>query len=121
VGRNPLQLLMPAYWRSKVSKRSIRKYGRQPLNAQETHDACACLTSTDPDVRRETGVTLQGKDHHGARLVIHHLEKTFDLGGGRTHKAVAGFSVRLCRGQIFCLLGHNGAGKSTTINCITGV
>ncbi|GIQ92092.1 ABC transporter A, ABCA, partial [Kipferlia bialata] len=112
---------MPAYWRSKVSKRSIRKHQRQPLNAQESYECMATQYCQDEDVQRETAQTLEGKDHRGARLVIHHLEKTFNLGGGRTHKAVAGFSVRLCRGQIFCLLGHNGAGKSTTINCITGV
>ena len=30
-------------------------------------------------------------------------------------------SLNLYSGQIFCLLGHNGAGKSTVINMLTGM
>ena len=40
---------------------------------------------------------------------------------GRTKKAVDRLSVRLEKDSIFCLLGHNGAGKSTTMNILTGI
>ena len=35
-------------------------------------------------------------------------------------KAVKNVSVSVCRGEVFGLLGANGAGKSTTIECILG-
>lgn len=36
-------------------------------------------------------------------------------------RAVDGLTVNFHGGEIFCLLGHNGAGKSTTINLLTGL
>ena len=36
-------------------------------------------------------------------------------------KAVDNFNGELFTNEIFCLLGHNGAGKSTTINMISGI
>lgn len=35
-------------------------------------------------------------------------------------KAVENINISLCRGEVFGLLGANGAGKSTTIECILG-
>jgi ABC-2 type transport system ATP-binding protein len=51
-------------------------------------------------------VTLSAQDltrSHGARLV-----------------AVSGLSLELRRGEVLGLLGHNGAGKSTTLQMLTG-
>lgn len=36
-------------------------------------------------------------------------------------KAVKGFDLTLAEGEVFGLLGHNGAGKSTAIECILGI
>jgi ABC-type multidrug transport system ATPase subunit len=36
-------------------------------------------------------------------------------------RAVDGLTINFHGGEIFCLLGHNGAGKSTTINLLTGL
>lgn len=36
-------------------------------------------------------------------------------------KAVNGINLKMYKGQIFSLLGHNGAGKSTTISMLTGL
>lgn len=36
-------------------------------------------------------------------------------------KAVNGVSLQLYEGSIFCLLGHNGAGKTTAISVLTGM
>ena len=44
------------------------------------------------------------------------LVKTFG-----SHRAVDGMSLEVGRAEIFALLGHNGAGKTTAINCITGM
>jgi len=35
-------------------------------------------------------------------------------------KAIQNISISVCRGEVFGLLGANGAGKSTTIECILG-
>jgi ABC-type multidrug transport system ATPase subunit len=48
------------------------------------------------------------------------LRKTFPA-PGRDFVAVKGLSLDMYKGQIFCLLGENGAGKSTTINMLTGL
>lgn len=35
-------------------------------------------------------------------------------------KAIENINISICRGEVFGLLGANGAGKSTTIECILG-
>lgn len=47
-------------------------------------------------------------------LVVNKLTKTFPSGT----KALQGISFRVKRGSLHAFLGHNGAGKSTCINCI---
>jgi ATP-binding cassette subfamily A (ABC1) protein 3 len=48
---------------------------------------------------------------------VKNLHKTYDNG----FKAVAGLNLRMYAGQIFALLGHNGAGKTSFISIITGL
>jgi ATP-binding cassette subfamily A (ABC1) protein 3 len=50
-------------------------------------------------------------------LKISDLTKVYDNG----FKAVNGVNLKMYSGQIFALLGHNGAGKSTTISMLTGL
>ena len=38
-----------------------------------------------------------------------------------TFKAVDGLTLSVDKGEIMSLLGHNGAGKSTTISILTGL
>ncbi|MDY6860566.1 MAG: ABC transporter ATP-binding protein [Pseudomonadota bacterium] len=48
--------------------------------------------------------------------------KLDDVGAGYgAVKALEGVSLQVQQGQMVCLLGANGAGKSTTLNCISGV
>ena len=49
-------------------------------------------------------------------IKIEHLEKSF-----KEVKAVNDLSFSVCEGELFAFLGVNGAGKSTTINIISGV
>ncbi len=35
--------------------------------------------------------------------------------------AVDGLSLSIQENEVFCLLGHNGAGKTTVLNMITGM
>ena len=48
------------------------------------------------------------------------LRKQFDTPDG-VKRAVDGVNLSMFEGQITCLLGHNGAGKSTTISMLTGL
>ena len=51
---------------------------------------------------------------------IRGLTKVFDTKDGPI-TAVDNLSVSMYEGQIFALLGHNGAGKSTTVSMLTGL
>ena len=51
---------------------------------------------------------------------VDNLKKVFKSLSGSTVKAVDGVSFKAYKGQITALLGHNGAGKSTTMNVLTG-
>ena len=48
---------------------------------------------------------------------IENLQKTFQGG----FWAVRGVNVKMYESQIFALLGHNGAGKTTVISMLTGL
>lgn len=53
----------------------------------------------------------------GQFLKIQDLKKVYPNG----FSAVNGINLKMYNGQIFALLGHNGAGKSTTISMLTGL
>jgi len=53
----------------------------------------------------------------GDYLMIDDLKKTFSGG----FQAVKGVNVKMYNSQIFALLGHNGAGKTTVISMLTGL
>ncbi|KAI6232805.1 ABC transporter ced-7 [Aphelenchoides fujianensis] len=52
-----------------------------------------------------------------ADLAVNALKKRWNMTGDY---AVQGVSFAAYRGEITCLLGHNGAGKSTVFSCLTG-
>jgi ABC-2 type transport system ATP-binding protein len=49
-------------------------------------------------------------------IEVNHLKKSY-----KEKTAVADLSLCIKKGEVFGLLGHNGAGKSTTIDCILGL
>lgn len=59
-------------------------------------------------------------------LVTHHLHRMFRRPQsqrellGQMHVAVKSVSIHVQEGEIFGLVGHNGAGKSTTLQMLTG-
>lgn len=53
-------------------------------------------------------------------LRVERLTKRYRLESGGTLEAVSAISFEVNAGECFGLLGLNGAGKSTTINCVTG-
>ncbi len=58
----------------------------------------------------------------GTELVsVRALQKIFPGKDGKPFKAVRGLTLDMYEGQIFALLGHNGAGKTTVMNMLTGL
>lgn len=57
----------------------------------------------------------------GVGVTLSNLDKIFDMSGSSPVHAVAGISAGFGRGGITSLLGHNGAGKSTTISMLVGL
>lgn len=53
----------------------------------------------------------------GDYLKVEGLQKTFSGG----FRAVRGVNMKMYDSQIFALLGHNGAGKTTVISMLTGL
>ena len=79
----------------------------------------AALGPTEEDKRRARGETLNRERQLSA-----------EQGDVRTHKLSHSYSgntalrevnLVLKKGEIFCLLGQNGAGKSTFVNCMSGL
>lgn len=71
----------------------------------KTHDPSA------PDTRR----TVSGRADGSVALEVRSLSKSF--GAVRAARAVS-FEIR--RGEVLGLLGDNGAGKTTVVNCVSG-
>lgn len=63
---------------------------------------------------------MRSMEATGDCLQIKRLSKTFS-NGKITTKAVDNLSLTMYKGQIFALLGHNGAGKTTAISLLTGL
>ena len=90
--------------------------------------ACFCLAPSwwcagDPAGRARL---MSDPEEGGVMLQISRLRKTFTTGRsvclpGTTQVAVEDMSLEVGRNEIFALLGHNGAGKTTAINCVVGL
>ncbi|RLN60218.1 hypothetical protein BBJ28_00003724 [Nothophytophthora sp. Chile5] len=78
--------------------------------------------STTMDTSTIEAITsnLKQQEEDGRAVVIANLRKEFSVPGG-TKVAVHGLDLTLYEGQITCLLGHNGAGKTTVMAMLTGM
>ena len=54
-------------------------------------------------------------------LKIENLCKTFNAGTVNEKKALRGLNLTLEKGDFVTVIGGNGAGKSTMLNCVAGV
>ena len=55
------------------------------------------------------------------KVTLYGLKKTYLSGSGAAVEAVSDLSFEMYSGQIFSLLGKNGAGKSTVVSILTGL
>jgi len=59
-----------------------------------------------------------GTDH---AVQLEDVDVTFHKRGSEPFHAVKSLSLTIPRGTVFCLLGPNGSGKTTTVNLLTGL
>ena len=74
-------------------------------------------------VNKEYGKIINDEHNNifldGLRIVG--ASKIYNLSHGKKLKALENIYLEVSRGELLSLLGHNGAGKSTTINMISGI
>ena len=101
--------LQPSYWFPSL-KRPPALSGQMAVSPTATGRMEPVVFSEEEAARHELGVSIKS------------LRKEFVIERGQApHVAVAGLSLDLYTGQLFCLLGHNGAGKSTTLSMLSGM
>ncbi|RYY36222.1 ATP-binding cassette domain-containing protein, partial [archaeon] len=87
----------------------------------EWHAGCSVpYTCTPACWCARARVCVRMQEAEGRVVSVRGLRKEFDTPDG-IKTAVDGINMTMYEGQIFVLLGHNGAGKSTTINMLTGM
>ncbi|KAG3104403.1 ATP-binding cassette sub-family A member 3 [Phytophthora cactorum] len=86
------------------------------VSTEEIGGMSATYNDNVEAVRQE----LETQENSGRAVVITGLRKEFLVPGGKKI-AVHGLDLKLYEGQITCLLGHNGAGKTTVMSMLTGM
>ncbi|QDZ20369.1 P-loop-containing nucleoside triphosphate hydrolase [Chloropicon primus] len=123
---HPLFFLKPQYWFPKRRRGSHAKLE----DHKDFTDVVDMLGDFENKDVIDEAVRVNEKSNHFAEddsvILVNMLTKTYGSCLGRCarrppKKAVDRLSVQLEKDSVFCLLGHNGAGKSTTMNVLTGI
>ena len=96
--------MQPSYWAPSLMKSN--KIHNQPIMSTKKQSQESYFEPDSSD-----GV---------AGMDVKNLNKVFKSLTGDPVQAVDSVSFKAYEGQITALLGHNGAGKSTTMNVLTG-
>ncbi|XP_042575512.1 phospholipid-transporting ATPase ABCA3 [Cyprinus carpio] len=96
--------ILPSYWCSSP---------RVALLKEKEEEEEAEKVSKGEFIEKEPAGLVSG-------VKIKHLAKVFKV-GNKTKEAVRDLTLNMFEGQITVLLGHNGAGKSTTLSMLTGL
>jgi ATP-binding cassette subfamily A (ABC1) protein 3 len=105
----PWFFLVPSYWVPSLRNKNL-KLAEQLVDSEKQED----------DAIEPVGAELLEQIANGNGIQIKNLRKSFNTSAGVKH-AVDGLDLNMYNNQITCLLGHNGAGKSTTIAMLTGL
>jgi ABC-type multidrug transport system ATPase subunit len=127
---HPLFFLKPGYWFPKRKARSHSKLEDQKESAQIVEMLSDFQNKEVVDEAIHVNEKLDHYAENDSEILVSLLTKSYDqcsnlnistCSGRRSKRAVDRLSMRLEKNSIFCLLGHNGAGKSTTMNILTGI
>ena len=104
VPKKPWYLFQPSYWFPERDAEKRSEFRNWDKNVDTDSKLFEPINSNDEPIISVSNVT-----------------KKFTSGFGNTKTAVNNLSLNIYPHQITVLLGHNGAGKSTTMNMITGM
>jgi len=110
-----LEQVLPSEFGIKKHPLFCLRRRRDRRETRQVHDSS--YKQLDPANFEETDPSLKAQDANNESIMVKDLRKIYPNG----KLAVDGVSYNMYRGQIFALLGHNGAGKTSTINMITGL
>eukprot|EP00931_Biecheleriopsis_adriatica_P026503 TRINITY_DN16131_c0_g1_i3.p1 TRINITY_DN16131_c0_g1~~TRINITY_DN16131_c0_g1_i3.p1 ORF type:complete len:1463 (-),score=263.39 TRINITY_DN16131_c0_g1_i3:88-4389(-) len=112
VPRKPWFLFLPAYWREVFGMKAL------PISTEaDTGFSPSAASDMVEDESDPAHVQLIDEDRC---VVVRSLNKTFTNLRGAKVQAVHDLNLTMYEGECFCLLGHNGAGKTTAMLMITG-
>ena len=111
---SPCFLCSPSYYRC---CRRTRRRGSQAENGEIVEGDQFESAQMPPDNYEAPPVICKRLESSNEYLRIENLQKVFSGG----FRAVQGVNVKMYDSQIFALLGHNGAGKTTMISMLTGL
>eukprot|EP00941_MAST-03F_sp_MAST-3F-sp1_P006540 g6540.t1 len=118
--------LLPSYWKRKVSSTSAKvSMSIQQGSDQVSPDEIELLYG-DPDFTDTDNfqrLTNQEKQlmNDGKCIHIRSMTKKFTTADGSTKVANDRLNAVMFKGEIFVLLGHNGAGKTTALSQLCGL
>jgi len=110
--KHPLFLFHASYW---LSSCRGKKTTLIPIEDDNNDDPTAIITASAAN--KNSFEELPDEQKGLVRVVTSGLRKEYADG----KVAVQSLNLQLLENQVTCLLGHNGAGKSTTISILTGL
>ena len=115
---NPCFCILPSYWR-RTDRRNPNQLDEDNLDENLINDDDNTFETSQMPIENYEAPPLICKrlEATGDYLKIDNLQKTFSGG----FRAVKGVNMKMYDSQIYALLGHNGAGKSTVISMLTGL
>jgi NitT/TauT family transport system ATP-binding protein len=74
------------------------------------------VRNADPEADTDVG-----RNTPGPVLEVEHLAKAYRLDDHRTRPAIGDVSLEVRRGELLCIVGSSGAGKTTLVKCLAGL
>lgn len=116
---SPCFLCMPSYYRCCRRERNRHRVNDEDEGEIEEGDFDDAFErdQMEPENYESPPAVCRRLEAQGDFLRVDNLQKTFSGG----FRAVKGVNMKMFDSQIFALLGHNGAGKTTVISMLTGL